>query len=222
MSGLKIAVVGAGHIGGNCARQAVKAGHEVVLSFSRDPASLETLARELGERASTATPAQAAAAADVVVFSVPWGVIPQALEQVGDLGGKIVIDTTNQFGSGPRPREGQTAASFNAARMPGARYVKSFNTLTAAFQAETANRTGEDRVVQWLCGDDKEAKAEIARLIEAMGYEPVDLGGTATCEVMEAPRRAGAVYGEEYRVADARAVVEAVRDGRAIPPTPAY
>jgi hypothetical protein len=39
---------------------------------------------------------------------------------------------------------------------------------------------------------------------------------------MEAPRRKGAVYGEEYRIADAQAVVAAVREGRPIPPTPSY
>jgi 8-hydroxy-5-deazaflavin:NADPH oxidoreductase len=43
--------------------------------------------------------------------------------------------TTNQFGSGPMPERGQTAASFNSLRVPGARYVKSFNTLTAALAA---------------------------------------------------------------------------------------
>jgi 8-hydroxy-5-deazaflavin:NADPH oxidoreductase len=48
---------------------------------------------------------------------------------------------------------------------------------------------------------------------------PVDLGGTAGCAVMEAPRRPGGVYGEEYRAADAQAVVEAVRAGQPIPPT---
>jgi hypothetical protein len=77
-------------------------------------------------------------------------------------------------------------------------------------------------VVQWICGDDEEAKAVVARLIEDMGYLPVDLGGSATCAVMEAPRRPGAVYGEEYRGADAAAVVDAVRVGAAIPPTPVY
>jgi 8-hydroxy-5-deazaflavin:NADPH oxidoreductase len=40
--------------------------------------------------------------------------------------------------------------------------------------------------------------------------------------VMEAPRRPGAVYGEEYRAADAQAVADAVRAGREIPPTPRY
>jgi 8-hydroxy-5-deazaflavin:NADPH oxidoreductase len=120
------------------------------------------------------------------------------------------------------PSEGQTAASFNAQRTGSARYVKSFNTLTSAFQAEAAKRGGDDRVVQWICGDDADAKRLVAGLIEDMGYVPVDLGGTAGCGVMEAPRRPGAVYGEEYRLADAQAVVAAVRAGVPIPPTPAY
>jgi 8-hydroxy-5-deazaflavin:NADPH oxidoreductase len=72
--------------------------------------------------------------------------------------------------------------------------------------------------VQWLCGDDREAKLVVAGLIEDMGYVPVDLGRTETCQVMEAPRRPGAVYGEEYRAADAQAVVRGVRSGTEIPP----
>ncbi len=153
---------------------------------------------------------------------MPWSTLPQALEQAGPLVGQIVIDTTNQFGAPPLPAVGQTAANFNASRMPGARYTKSFNTLTSAFQAETAGRKGDERVVQWLCGDDAEAKQVVAGLIEDAGFVPVDLGGTAGCAVMEAPRRPGAVYGEEYHAADAQAVVEAVREGRPIPPTPQY
>ena len=220
---MRIGIVGAGRIGGNAARQALKGGHEVMLSFSRDPAKLDELAAELGERAlAGASAREAVAFSELVVFSVPWGAIPQALEEAGDFGGRIVVDTTNQFGSGPMPAEGQTAAAFNAARMRGSRYVKSLNTLTSAFQEEAANRTAEERVVQWVCGDDADAKHTVAALIEDMGYVPVDLGGTATCAVMEAPRRPGAVYGEEYRAADAGAVVEAVRDGRPIPPTPSY
>ena len=76
--------------------------------------------------------------------------------------------------------------------------------------------------MQWLCGDDADAKRVVAALIEDAGFVPVDLGGTADCTVMEMPRRPGAVYGEEYRAADAEAVVEAVRAGRPIPPTPRY
>jgi predicted dinucleotide-binding enzyme len=217
---VRVGVIGAGRIGGNIARQAVRAGHDVELAFSRESGRLADLAAELGERASCGTPSEAVAFGEVVVISVPWSVLPEALEQAGSLEGKVVVDTTNQFGSGPMPAKGQTAAAFNAARMPGARYVKSFNTLTSGFQERVAGRSGDERVVQWLCGDDEDAKRLVAGLIEDMGYAPVDLGGTAGCAVMEAPRRPGAVYGEEYRAPDAAAVVEAVRAGREIPPAP--
>jgi predicted dinucleotide-binding enzyme len=219
---MKLGVIGAGRIGGGIARQLAGAGHELKLSFSRDRGSLEALAREIGPAVSAGSPAEAVAFGEVVVISVPWSVLPEALEQTGSLAGTIVIDTTNQFGAPPLPAEGETAAHFNAARMQGARYTKSFNTLTSGFQAEAAGREGDARVVQWLCGDDAEAKGVVAGLIEDAGFVPVDLGGTAECAVMEAPRRPGAVYGEEYRAADAQAVVEAVRAGRAIPPTPRY
>jgi 8-hydroxy-5-deazaflavin:NADPH oxidoreductase len=215
---MKVAVVGAGRIGGNVAAQLARSGHEVTVSFARDQERLRALAAAIG--ASAATPADAVAPAEVVVLSVPWDAIPAALEQAGPLDGKVVIDTTNQFGTGPKPADGETAAAFNAARMPGARYTKSFNTLTSAFQERTAH--GSPRVVQWICGDDDAARTLVAGLVRDAGYEPVDLGGTRDCAVMEAPRRDGAVYGEEYRREDARGVVEAVRAGQPIPPTPSY
>jgi predicted dinucleotide-binding enzyme len=222
MVAMRIGFIGAGRIGGNCARQLASGGHEVKLSFARDPAKLEELAAAIGERASFGPPSEAMEFGAVVVLSVPWDVIDEALEQAGSLDGKIVIDTTNQFGSVNVPDGAETAAQHNAARMPGARYTKSFNTLTAGFQADAAFRPEDERVVQWICGDDAEAKRVVMRLIADAGYVPVDLGGTADAAVMEMPRRPGAVYGEEYRLPDAQKVVEAVTAGRAIPPTPRY
>jgi 8-hydroxy-5-deazaflavin:NADPH oxidoreductase len=218
----RIGVIGAGRIGGNAARLLAQAGHEVVVSYSRDPERLRALADEIGARAGT--PAEAAAA-DVVILSVPWRLVPDVLEEAGPLDGKVVIDTTNQYGTGGLEQlpEGVTAAQLNQRRMPGARLVKSFNTLTSAFQASEASRADpEQRVVQFLVGDDDEAKAIAAGLIRDAGFEPVDLGGLADASVMEAPRRAGSVYGEEYRPADARAAAEAVRARRPIPPAPSY
>ena len=220
---MKIGVIGAGRIGGNCARQAVKGGHEVMLSFARDPSKLEQLAAELGDRASAGAVADAVEFGEVVILSVPWGAIPEALAQAGDLTGKVVIDTTNQFGSGPKPDAGADRGRVQRAAHAG-RAVR--EVVQHAHLGHSRRRrpvaTGDDRVVQWMCGDDPQAKQLVAGLIEDMGYVPVDLGGTATCAAMEAPRRPGAVYGEEYRAADAQAVVDAVRDGAPIPPTPAY
>lgn len=218
---MRIGIIGAGRIGGGIARQLVAAGHEVHVSFSRNPASLQQAADALGSHATAGTPAESVAFGDVVVISVPWSALPDAIGQAGSLEAVVVVDTTNQFGE-PMPPNGQTAAQFNAERMKGSRYTKSFNTLTSAFQAEAAGRRGHDRVVQWLCGDDAEAKILVSSLITDCGFVPFDLGGTAACAVMEAPRRPGAVYGEEYRAADAPAVVEAVRTGKPIPPAPVY
>ncbi len=220
---MRIGVVGAGRIGGGAARRWVLAGHEVLLS-GRDAGRAADRARELGA-AGGGTAAEAAAFGEVVVVSVPWTALDDVLGELGDaLAGRVVIDTTNQYGPGGVEAlpEGRTAAQVNAARMPGARYTKSLNTLTAAFQAESAERTGAERAVQWVCGDDAEAKAVTMGLIADAGWVPVDLGGTAECAVMEAPRRPGAVYGEEYREPEARAVVEALRAGRPIPPAPSY
>jgi 8-hydroxy-5-deazaflavin:NADPH oxidoreductase len=127
---MRIGIIGPGRIGAGIARQLAAAGHELKLSFSRDPATLAALAQELGPTATTGTPAEAVQSSEVVVISVPWSVLPDALEQAESLAGKVVIDTTNQFGAPPLPAEGETAAQLNAARMTGARYTKSFNTLT--------------------------------------------------------------------------------------------
>jgi hypothetical protein len=218
---LRIGIVGAGRIGGNCAVQFAKGGHEVMLS-SRDPSKLEPLAAEIGDAASVGTPAEAAEFGEVVVIAVPWDGFDDAVDSAGSLDAKIVIDTTNQYGSSEMPGDDQTAASFHAARVDGARYTKSFNTLTAAFQAEAAFRPEDERIAQWVCGDDVAAKQVVMGLIKDAGYAPIDLGRNEDAAVMEMPRRDGAVYGEEYRLPDAEKVVEAVAAGDPIPATPGY
>jgi 8-hydroxy-5-deazaflavin:NADPH oxidoreductase len=207
---VRIGVIGAGRIGGNAARLFARAGHEVALSFSRRPERLEQLAEEIGERARVTSPAEAASFGEVVVLSVPWRLVEDAVEQAGRLEGKVVIDTTNQFGPGGLEElpDGLTAAQVNQRRMPGARLVKAYNTLTAGFQAEAAGRTGPDRVAMFMCGDDAEAKGTVAGLIEDSGFTPVDVGGLADAAPMEAPRRPGAVYGEEYNEQAVRAFLE--------------
>ena len=218
---MRIGIVGTGRIGSGCARMFARMGHEVMLSGSRDPSSYDSLAEELG--GDVGTPADAVAFGEVFVFAVPWGLIDEIVPTLGPLDGKIVIDTTNQYASGGvEDLGGRTAAQVNAARMPGARYTKSFNTLTSGFQAEAAHRTGADRVALFLCGDDEEAKKVVSGLIADAGFVPVDLGGTADAAPMEAPRREGSVYGEEYREPEAREAAEALRAGRPLPPVPQY
>ena len=86
-----LGLIGSGHIGGTLARLAVDAGLDVVLSNSRRPQTLSDLVDELGPRACAATPAQAAAAGDWVVVTIPVGAIGKVPRD--PLVGKTVIDT---------------------------------------------------------------------------------------------------------------------------------
>src|SRR3954463_15638083 len=210
---MKIGIVGAGRIGGNLASLWAKQRHEVMLSYSREPENLEQRASAIGALASVGSVREAAEFGDVVLFSVPWSRIDEVLEEIGDeaLDGKVVIDTTNQFGPGGLVDlpEGKTAAQVNASRMPpGVKYVKAFNTLTAGFQGAAAGRSGDERAAMFFCGDDDEAKQTVKKLIRDIGFAPIDAGGLADASVMEAPRRDGAVYGEEFSKAEAVAFLE--------------
>lgn len=117
---MRIGIVGAGHIGEGIARQLGAVGHELRLSFSRDPATLSRLQADIGGAASIGDVPDAVGFGDVVALSVPWSMLPAALEQAGSLEGKVVVDTTNQFGDPPLPPEGETAAhsTLAACRRP--------------------------------------------------------------------------------------------------------
>jgi predicted dinucleotide-binding enzyme len=210
---MRISIIGPGRIGSNAARWYAGAGHEVMISFSRDPAALHRLAREIGGNVRVVVPREAAEIGEVVMISVPWTVIDEVLRQVGPLSGKIVIDTTNHFGPGGVQDlpAGMSAAEVNARRMPGARLVKTYNTLTSTFQAEMAGKSGPERIAMFLAGEDAAAKRVVADLIAESGFEPVDLGGWAEVRFMEAPRRQGAVYGEAYHPGPARRIAEVLR-----------
>jgi 8-hydroxy-5-deazaflavin:NADPH oxidoreductase len=204
---MRIGIVGAGRIGGNAGRLFASAGHEVMFSGSRDPAKLEALAAE-AQDARTGTPPDAVEFGEVVMFSVPWRAVDDVLAETGSLAGKIVVDTTNQYGEGGWEQLPKPAAQVNAERMPGARLVKAFNTLTAGFQGEAGGRG----VAMFLAGEDDDAKQTVAGLIRDVGFEPVDVGGWSEVTIMEAPRRDGAVYGEEYSGADGQRIADALRE----------
>jgi 8-hydroxy-5-deazaflavin:NADPH oxidoreductase len=204
---MRIGIVGAGRIGGNAGRLFAGAGHEVMFSGSRDPAKLERLATD-ADGARTGSPREAVEFGDALMFSVPWRAIDDVLAQTGSLDGVVVIDTTNQYGADGWEQLPKSAAQVNAERMPGARLVKSFNTLTSTFQGEAAGRG----IAMFLAGEDADAKLLVVGLIRDIGFEPVDVGGWAEVPIMEAPRRDGAVYGEEYSGEDGHRIADALRD----------
>ena len=99
-----VGFIGSGNVGGTVARLAVAAGYDVVLSNSRGPQTLKDLVEQLGPRARAATPAEAAAAGDLVVVSIPPRAYPAVPAQ--PLAGKPVLDTINYI----RRRDGRIPA----------------------------------------------------------------------------------------------------------------
>src|SRR5215212_4899171 len=180
---MKIGIVGAGRIGGNLGSMWAKERHEVMLSYSRDPENLKQTASAIGALASAGSVREAVEFGDVVLFSVPWSKIDEVVAEMGELDGKVVIDTTNQFASGGLAElpEGKTAAQVNAEKLGGAggRYAKAFNTLTAGFQGAAAGREGDERAAIFFCSDDDEAKQTAKKLIRDIGFAPIDAGGCA-------------------------------------------
>ena len=178
-----LGLIGAGNIGGTLARLAVAAGLDVVLSNSRGPETLTGLVTELGERARAATPAEAAAAGDLVVASLPlhaYDRLPTAA-----LAGKTVIDTMNYF----PPRDGRIAAlddgeltssALVQRHLADSRVVKACNNLLPTSLLTLARPAGApDRSALPIAGDDPAAKAQVAKLLNALGYDTVDVGTLA-------------------------------------------
>ncbi|SRR5213593_861784 len=177
---MKIGIIGAGAIGRAFAKRAVAAGHDVVLSNRRGPESLEAAVKELGPRASAAT-VREAAAAGVVLISVPWKEIEGAVVDLPPWEGRIVIDPSNAIvfpDFRPADLGGRTSTEIVASLLPGARVVKAFNALPAAVLAADPREAGGRRVI-WVSGDDAESKASVVALVESLGFAAVDLGSIA-------------------------------------------
>jgi predicted dinucleotide-binding enzyme len=172
-----VGIIGAGAIGQAFARQLVNAGINVILSNSRGPETLAGVAASLGSHAQAGTVRQAAAA-DIVFVSTNWARTEAALQDV-NWDQRILIDATNPVllpGYKLADLGGNNSSQVVAKWAPGARVVKAFNTLLAGVLAQAPQQAGGRRVV-FMSGDDGDAKAEVARLIDRLGFASIDLGG---------------------------------------------
>lgn len=182
--GLRVAVIGSGHIGGGLARAWRRTGHDVTFG-ARDPgaADVRALAEEIGAKVSSI--ADAVKAADVVAVAVPAGAVDAVLAAAGSLDGKVVIDCTNDVARGMTLAHGHTtsAAEILQAKIPGARVVKSFNAQGAENLAGPVY--GGVRAANFVCGDDAETRKVVARLAADVGFQPVDVGPLRSARFVE-------------------------------------
>lgn len=177
---MSIGIIGAGNIGSAFARALARSGIPAVIANSRGPESLRSLVRELGPTITAGTREQAASA-DIVLVAVNWSKLPAALKGLPAWNGRIVIDANNPIEAPlfqPADLKGRISSEIFADLVPGALVVKAFNHLLAAVLAGDPRAEGGQRVL-FYSGDDANAKAKVADLIERLGFFGLDLGPLA-------------------------------------------
>ncbi|WP_224994759.1 NADPH-dependent F420 reductase [Cesiribacter sp. SM1] len=177
---MKIGIIGAGGIGQAFAKHMAKAGYEILLSNSRGPASLASVAEQLGVNVKAAT-LEEAAATEVIFLSLPWIKVEEVVKELSSIKHRIVIDATNPILPGFKKAElgEKTSSQVVAELLPGAKVVKAFNTLLRAVLAADPNESGGERVL-FYSGDDVEAKKVVGEMIRKAGFAGIDLGDLIT------------------------------------------
>ncbi|MGY2258544.1 NADPH-dependent F420 reductase [Pseudomonas sp. REP124] len=176
-----IGIIGAGQIGNAIAQQLARLNIEATLANSRGPETLHDQIRQLGPSIKAGT-REDAATKDIVFVAVPWNQLRKALTGLPDFEGRIVVDTTNPLQKQPFAAIdiGDHASSALVAQMvPGARLVKAFNHHAYWNLAAEPVKEGGQRIL-FYAGEDAAAKAEIASLIERLGFFGTDMGDIET------------------------------------------
>lgn len=183
-----IAVIGTGNVGGALGPRFSELGHDIIYG-SRQPqrGDVQALVARTEGNATAMLPAEAAAAADIVVMATKWPDAEVALRSLGNLSGKIILDPNNAVrinAAGMREMAVQTStAQMIQNWAPNARVVKAFNTLGAPTMADPSSAGGPVTIP--IAGNDADAKAVIASLVTGIGFEVIDMGDISAAHVIE-------------------------------------
>ena len=222
---MKIGIIGAGSMGQILARHLTRLGHQVSIANSRGPESLTAVAAEIG--ATPVSVIDAAKAAEIVILAIPTKAVPDLprdlFANVPD--SVVVIDIGNYH---PELRDGRIDAidrgmpdSQWVAQQIGRPVIKAFNNILAKSLLEKGVPRGtKGRIALPVAGDSSDAKALVLRLVDDLGFDPVDAGdldnswrqqtGTpAYCQDLEAAAlRRALAEADRPRIADYRAEQE--------------
>ena len=189
---MKIGIINAGNIGRTLAKAWLKAGHQLKLAKAGDQTKLENFLKTV-EGATKGTAKEAAEFGDVALFSVYWPNLEATLAEVGELDGKIVIDTMNPLKVTPEfehyhdlefMKSNSTSEELQK-RLPSSRVVKAFSTMSADLL--NATRWGKNPVTPavLIAGDDPTAKKVVSLLARDAGFQAFDAGELANSRYIE-------------------------------------
>jgi 8-hydroxy-5-deazaflavin:NADPH oxidoreductase len=184
---MQIAIIGTGNVGSAIARGLKGRGHVVTLGVREaSRPDIVALAKEVGARLTD--PQEAAQSAEVVILALPWDKAESAVLALGDLTGRIVIDCMNPLAMIDGVLSlaiGHTTSGAEQVQawLPAARVVKTLNQVGAEIMQDNANLP--HRPVQFMAGNDPDAKIKVAILLADLGFEPLDAGDLVRARILE-------------------------------------
>jgi hypothetical protein len=189
---MKVGIIGSGVVGQTLAAGFLKHGHQVEIG-TRDPAKLKDWSAK-NPGAAVKSFAEAAAFGDLVVLAVGGEVAQQALTLIGSsaLQGKTVIDACNPIGGGPPVNgvlsfftpQNQSLMEQLQKAYPSAHFVKAFNSVGSGQMVNPVFASG--RPTMFICGNDKDAKKTVERILEQFGWDTEDMGAIEAARPIEA------------------------------------
>jgi NADPH-dependent F420 reductase len=178
-----ITIIGAGNMGRGIATRLLSGGHSVTL-VGRDEAQAAELAQQLRPAAkggATVTVAHSGGpiASEIVVLAVYYSSVPAIIEQYGDqLAGKVIVEISNPlnatFDDLATPPNSSAAEELAQIVPAGAKVVKAFNTTFAG--TLIAGQVAGQPLDVFIAGDNADAKALLAGVVQAGGLRPIDVG----------------------------------------------
>jgi predicted dinucleotide-binding enzyme len=216
---MKIGIIGAGNIGGTLARKLTALGHDVAIANSRGPATLRELAAKTGARAVTVE--EAARGNEIVIVTIPQRAVLDLPRDLfaGTPGDVVVIDTGNYYpardGSIPAIEAGQNESAWVAEHL-GRPVVKAFNSIFYVSLAEKGAPRGTAGRIALPVSGEPAARAKVMKLVDELGFEPVDAGALAdswryqpgtpayTADLDEGKLRSALVAADQSRISQYR------------------
>jgi predicted dinucleotide-binding enzyme len=178
---MKIAVIGAGNVGGTLGKAWARNGHQVVIGVrNAGSPKVQALVRSLPANASIDTIANACAFGEAVLLAVPGSAVEAVIvSQAKNLVGKVVIDATNRVGAAE-----MNSAGILAAKAPSARVFRAFN--TAGWEVFANPRFGDTQADLFYCGPEGSTQRIVEGLIADIGLRPVRVGTLEQVKLVDA------------------------------------
>ena len=188
---MKIAIIGAGNVGGTLGTAWAGKGHHAVFAVRNvNDEKVKKLISDAKGKATAATIPDAVAQCDVVLLATPWQGAREAVQSAGNLAGKVLIDAVNPLESSPAFLEkgllvGHTTSAGEqiAQWAKGAKVVKAFNTI-GSMNMSNPKFAGQSATM-FICGDDADAKKTVKQLSDDLGFETVDAGSLKIARLLE-------------------------------------